>query len=89
MSKTSQKHANLKLVGLVGVFILVALHIAGLIGQVLSTSDSFTFTTLVKTLFMRACVFTDVCESVHCGSRFARLKNSYIDSVKIKQHKAI
>ena len=61
----------------VGVFVLVALHVARLVRQVLSTSDSFASTTLVETLLMRARVLADVRQSVHCGGCFPSLKEKY------------
>lgn len=74
VSKTSQKRANLKLVGLVGVFVLVALHVAGLVGYILSAGDTFPLSAFVESLLVRSCVLAHVRESVHRGGRFSCLK---------------
>lgn len=71
VSKTSQKRANLKLVSLVGVFVLVALHVTGLVGYILSASDTFPLSTFVESLLVRSCVLAHVRESVHRGGRFS------------------
>lgn len=71
VSKTSQKRANLKLVGLVGVFVLVALHITGLVGYILSAGDTFPLPAFVESLLVRSCVLAHVRESVHRGGRFS------------------
>lgn len=74
----TETRESLKLMGfVVGVFVLVALHVARLVRQVLSTSDSFASTTLVETLLMRARVLADVRQSVHCGGCFPSLKEKY------------
>lgn len=74
VSKTSQKRANLKLVSLVGVFVLVALHVTGLVGYILSASDTFPLSAFVESLLVRSCVLAHVRESVHRGGRFSCLK---------------
>ena len=79
---------SLELVGfVVGVFVLVALHVARLVRQVLSASDSSAFTTLVETLLVRACVLADVRQSVHCGGRFPSLKQNILVTIIVKQNK--
>lgn len=74
VSKTSQKRANLKLVGLVGVFVLIALHVTGLVGYVLPPGDTFPLSAFVESLLVRPRVLAHVRESVHRGSRFSCLK---------------
>lgn len=74
VSKTSQKRANLKLVGLVGVFVLIALHVTGLVGYVLPPGDTFPLSAFVESLLVRPRVLAHVRESVHCGGRFSCLK---------------
>lgn len=56
------------LVGLVvGVLVLVALHVTGLVRQILAPCDSLAFSGLVEALLVGARVFADVRQSVHCG----------------------
>lgn len=59
----------------VGVLVLVTLHIARLVGQVLSAGNPLALSSFVKALLVRAGVLADVRQSVHGGGRFSSLEN--------------
>lgn len=62
----------------VGIFVLVPAYVTSCVNYVLPAGDTFAFSSFVKPLFVRACIFGRVSQAVYC--RRGRWRLRYLES---------